>query len=120
MLFLEDENFPGPLVRRLRQESHDVIWARTDCAGWKDPVLLKFAESEERILLTLDKDFWQIALQRRARLENSGVVWLRIHPATPETLAPLLNKVLESETGWVGFISIVTVDGNQILAAGKR
>lgn len=120
MRFLADENFPGPLVRLLRQAGHDVVWARTDCAGWKDPVLLEFAESEERILLTLDKDFWQIAVQRRGRLEKSGVVWLRVHPATPERLAPLMSQVLESERIWVGFVSIVTAGEIQMLAAGRR
>jgi len=73
MRLLADENFPKPLVEALRAEGHDVLWARTHCAGWKDVVLLEHAESEARILLTLDKDFWQIAVQRRVPLEQSGV-----------------------------------------------
>jgi predicted nuclease of predicted toxin-antitoxin system len=86
MRLLADENFPKPLIEALRAGGHDVLWARTECAGWKDAAVLDLAESEARIVLTLDKDFWQIALQRRVRLEQSGVVLFRIHPATPEQL----------------------------------
>jgi predicted nuclease of predicted toxin-antitoxin system len=65
MRLLADENFPKPIVEELCAAGHDVLWARTDCAGWKDVALLDAAESEKRIVLTLDKDFWQIAIQRR-------------------------------------------------------
>ena len=68
MRLLADENFPKPIVDALRADGHDVLWARTDCAGWKDVVILDLAESESRIVLTLDKDFWQIAVQRRIPL----------------------------------------------------
>jgi predicted nuclease of predicted toxin-antitoxin system len=78
MFLLADENFPKQIVDVLRSEGNDVrsfeprttapnacaLWARTDCSGWKDTALLDLAESEARIILTLDKDFWHIALQR--------------------------------------------------------
>jgi predicted nuclease of predicted toxin-antitoxin system len=78
MRLLADENFPRPIVEALRGGGHDVLWARTDCAGWKDVVLLDLAESEARIVLTLDKDFWQIAVQRRIPLQQSGVALFRV------------------------------------------
>ena len=54
MRLLADENFPKPIVEELRAEGHDVLWARTDLAGARDIVLLDLAESEARIVLTLD------------------------------------------------------------------
>jgi predicted nuclease of predicted toxin-antitoxin system len=66
-----------------------VTWVRTDCPGTKDAALLDRAEAEGRILLTLDKDFWQIALQRRRPLRQSGVILFRVHPAIPENVIPL-------------------------------
>ena len=84
MRLLADENFPKPIVDELRAEGHDVLWVRTDLAETKDIILLDLAESEARLVLTLDKDFWQIAVQRRSPLEQSGVVLFRVHPATPE------------------------------------
>jgi len=36
MWLLADENFPLPTIEALRQASHDVTWARTDCPRTKD------------------------------------------------------------------------------------
>ena len=70
MLLLADENFPKGIVDLLRAVGQDVVWACTDCRSWKDAALLDFAESEARIILTLDKDFWHIAVQRRILSNN--------------------------------------------------
>ena len=83
MRLLADENFPLPTVPALRQAGHDVLWVRTDAPGTADTVLLDLAEADGRVLLTLDKDFWQIAIQRRQPLERSGVMLFRVHPAIP-------------------------------------
>jgi len=120
MRLLTDENFPKPIVEALRADGHDVLWARTDLAGTSDLALLDLAESEARIVLTLDKDFWQIAVQRRSPLEQSGVVLFRVHPATPENLAPLVRTFGEADTTWAGHISIITVDGIQMVTAWRR
>jgi hypothetical protein len=56
MRLLADENFPQPLVVGLRAGGHDVLWALTDCRGWKDVLLLDLAEFEARIVVTLDKE----------------------------------------------------------------
>lgn len=120
MRLLADENFPKPIVEALRADGHDVLWARTDLAGASDVALLDLAESEARIVLTLDRDFWQIAVQRRSPLQQSGVVLFRVHPATPENLAPLVRAFGEADTTWAGHISIITVDGIQMVAAWRR
>ena len=72
MRLIADENFPLPTIEALRQAGHDVTWVRTDCHRTKDAALLDRAAAEGRILLTLDKDFWQIALQRRRPLTRNG------------------------------------------------
>jgi predicted nuclease of predicted toxin-antitoxin system len=120
MRLLADENFPKPIVDALRADGHDVLWARTDLAGANDIVLLDRAESGSRILLTLDKDFWQIAVQRRIPLEQSGVILFRVHPATPETLAPLVHRFVEADATWAGHVSVITIDGIQMMAARRR
>ena len=119
MRLLADENFPKPLVEALRADGHDVLWARTDCAGWKDVVLLDLAESDARIVLTLDRDFWQIAVQRRIPVKQSGVVLFRVHPATPDNIEPLVRLFAEANQAWAGHISIIAVDGIQMLTARR-
>lgn len=96
------------------------MWARTDLAGSKDIVLLDLAETEARNLLTLGKDFWQIAVQRATPLEQSGVVLFRIHPTTAERIGPLVRAFVEAEATWAGHISIITVDGIQMVAARRK
>jgi len=119
MRLLADENFPKPIVDWLRARGHDVLWARTNCAGWKDSVLLDFAESDARIMLTLDKDFWQIAVQRRVPLEQSGVVLFRVHPTIPENIEPLVRAFAAANRQWTGHITIIGADGIQMLAARR-
>ena len=97
MRLIADENFPLPTVEALRQAGHDVTWVRTDCPRTKDAALLDRAEAEGRILLTLDKDFWQIAIQRR-------------RPAVPENVTPMVLRTVGADEGWGGHASVVTVD----------
>ena len=81
MRLVADENFPLPTIEALRQAGQDVTWVRTDHPGATDTWLLDLAEEEGRVLLTIDKDFWQLAIQKRRPLDRSGVVLFRIHPA---------------------------------------
>jgi predicted nuclease of predicted toxin-antitoxin system len=79
--------------------------------------MLDRAESEGRILLTRDNDFWQIAVQHRSPLKRSGVILFRVHPATPENLAPLVRAFVDADATWAGHISIITMEGIQMVAA---
>ena len=110
MRLLADENFPLPTVEALRQAGHDVFWVRTDAPGTADAALLDLAEVDGRILLTLDKDFWQIAIQRRQPLERSGVILFRVHPAIPQNVTPLVLRTMETDQEWGGHASVITVD----------
>jgi len=109
MRLFADENFPLPTVEALRGAGHDVTWARTDCPGTKDSAHLDRAAADGRVLLTLDKDFWQIAIQR-TRQPRSGMVLFRVHPAVPATITPLVLRTMSSEREWGGHASVVTAD----------
>jgi predicted nuclease of predicted toxin-antitoxin system len=110
MRLLADENFPSPTVEALRQAGNDVIWVRTDAPGTGDTALLDLAEADGRVLLTLDKDFWQIAIQRRRPLERSGVILFRVHPAIPQNVTPLVLRTMAAQQEWSGHASVVTAD----------
>ncbi len=76
MRFLADENFPGSAVDGLLAAGQDVIWVRTVAPGMPDHQVLDWAMREERILLTFDKDFGELA--RGSSLPPScGVILLR-------------------------------------------
>ena len=110
MRLLADENFPLLTVEALRQAGHDVFWVRTEAPGAGDAALLDLAEADGRVLLTLDKDFWQIAIQRRRPLERSGVILFRVHPAILENVTPLVLRTMATDQEWGGHASVVTVD----------
>ena len=78
MLILADENFPRRVVEYLRLANHDVVWAGNDFPSSSDNDVLERAETDGRILFTLDRDFWQIAIQRRQRMRKGGVVLIRV------------------------------------------
>jgi predicted nuclease of predicted toxin-antitoxin system len=110
MLLLADENFPLATVQDLRRDGHDVLWIRTAAPGSKDLAVLDQAEAQGRVLLTLDHDFWQIAIQRREPLVRSGVILLRVKPAVPATLTPVIRRAFSVERKWAGHVSIVTIE----------
>jgi predicted nuclease of predicted toxin-antitoxin system len=61
MRFLANENFPGAAIEALRAAGNDVAWIRVDAPGSSDPEVLARAAREERVLLTFDKDFGELA-----------------------------------------------------------
>ena len=65
MRILADENFPGLSVQELRRLGHDVLWVRTAMPGARDDAILACAQTEERLLVTLDKDFGELAFGMR-------------------------------------------------------
>lgn len=73
MRFLANEKFPLDAVEVLRQNGHDVVWIRVESPGISDPEVLSRAQAENRILLTFDKDFGELAF--RSKLPASvGVI----------------------------------------------
>jgi predicted nuclease of predicted toxin-antitoxin system len=119
MRLLADESFPRPTVEALRREGHDVVWARTDCPAAKDTALLDRAKSDGSIVLTLDKDFWQLALQRKIPLLRGGVILFQLHPAVLASLTPLVRRALGERQDWNGHVSLVTNNDIQMIPARR-
>ncbi len=120
MRLLADENFPRSIVETLRSQGHDILWARIDCSGLADRALLELAEGDDRLILTLDKDFWQIGLQRPVALRRCGVILFRVFPSIPENLEPLVGSTLRARHPWIGNVSVVTRDGIEMFPTGAR
>src|SRR5258708_37691772 len=106
MQFLANENFPLDAVEAVRRIGHDVAWIRTDAPGSKDPDILKRAMSAQRILLTFDKDFGDLAFQFRLPA-SCGVVLFRLRASSSAALAALIVAALQSRADWVGQFSVV-------------
>lgn len=109
MRILANENFPGDAVEALRRQGHDVAWVRTDAPGSDDRQVLERGVSEDRLLVTFDKDFGYLAF--RSRLAGpAGVVLFRIPQRSPSYVARVAIAVLESRTDWPGHFAVVEED----------
>src|SRR3990172_7966027 len=106
MRILANENFPGDAVNALRNQGHDVAWVRTDAPGTSDAEVLAHAQRENRIVVTFDKDFGELAF--RARLPaSSGIILFRISAPSPAHVARVAVAALESRTDWAGHFTVV-------------
>jgi len=85
----------------------------------KDRDIIERAEAEERIILTLDKDFRQLVLERSASLRRSGLILFRIHPLTVPRLAPLVERTLLRDFPWSGHVTTVTSQGVEMIPVAR-
>ena len=106
MRILANENFPGDAVAALRLHGHDVAWVRTDAPGSRDQQILEWARADDRILVTFDKDFDELAF--RARLPvSSGIILFRISTPSSAHVARVAVAALDSRTDWAGHFAVV-------------
>jgi predicted nuclease of predicted toxin-antitoxin system len=105
MRFLANENIPLDVVEAVRQLGHDVAWVRADAPGSPDPIVLQRAVVEQRILLTCDKDFGELAFQFGLPA-TCGIVLFRFPASSSATLATLVTAALQSRTDWAGQFSV--------------
>ena len=106
MRFLANENFPGAAVTALEAAGHDVVWVRTAAPGATDPDVLAWAAREERILLTFDQDFGELA--RGSELPRTcGVILLRMPMAKPGEVGQRLAQLITARDDWAGYFSVI-------------
>jgi predicted nuclease of predicted toxin-antitoxin system len=72
--FLVDRCAGQRLAEWLREHGHDVVEARSRGADPGDRAILEWARSEDRILVTMDKDFGALIYAESA--EHAGLVRL--------------------------------------------
>jgi predicted nuclease of predicted toxin-antitoxin system len=92
MKFFADENVARPIVLWIRSAGHDVTYAAEIRPGEWDAVWLREAESQQRLVLTCDKDFGDMIF--RDRMNSYGVVLLRMEEI------PLARRIAHLETAW--------------------
>ncbi|WP_347710995.1 DUF5615 family PIN-like protein [Thermalbibacter longus] len=78
MRLLANENVPAAVIDRLRELGHDVAWIRVENPGWPDRKILRRAATEDRNLMTFDKDFGALAFHAGLPA-SSGIVRLRLN-----------------------------------------
>lgn len=106
MRVLADENIPKVLVAALRESGHDVVWIHEVSPGVSDHEVLRIARDQERVLLTFDKDFGELAF--RSSLPRSvGVVLFRMVADTPGHLCRRILDALATRNDWTGVFAVI-------------
>src|ERR1700724_3136032 len=95
MRFLANENFPGRAVTELAAAGHDVVWVIFTPPGMSDPDVLAWAARDERILLTFDKVFGELA-RASALPSKCGVILFRTPMPRPGDIGQRLSKLVTS------------------------
>ena len=81
-------------MKRLRSVGHDVAYVPETFAGIRDDEVLARVNAEDRVLLTEDKDFGDLAFFYGNR--SSGIVLLRAHDAGTDAKAGTVADALEA------------------------
>jgi predicted nuclease of predicted toxin-antitoxin system len=90
---LADENIDRPVVERLRQEGHSVLYVLEMTPGISDEQVIQRANQESALLLTADKDFGELVF-RQGRM-TPGVVLIRLAGLSPQQKAELVVKAIQ-------------------------
>ncbi len=105
MRLLADENFPKSAVLALRAAGHDVSWVAEDIPSVSDKEVLALAIAQERVLVTLDKDFGELAF-RVGLPATCGIVLFRL-PANPTIVTSFALRVLDGASDYTGRFVVV-------------
>lgn len=118
MRFLADENLPAEAVKALRAAGNDVIWIGSDAPGSSDAEVLARAAREQRILLTFDKDFGELA-RASPLLAECGVILLRIPMPRPDGAGQQLAALIMARDDWAAHFSVIEPGRVRMRRLGK-
>src|SRR4051794_18268712 len=101
MRFLANENVSTTVIQGLRDHGHDVLAVKESLCGEKDPAILARAQAEQRLVVTHDKDFGELAFRFGLPAE-CGVILLRLTGSNPDMDNQRALQAIESRSDWAG------------------
>ena len=113
MKFLIDQDVYAVTAKFLIDAGHDVIVvSQIGLAQASDEEILTIGQSENRILVTRDRDYGNLVFVRAI---GTGVIYLRVLPKTVNAVHNELKRVLEtySEVELRGAFVVVEPDGHR-------
>ena len=110
MIWLADENIPVGSILRLRNAELDLASIRETRPGLSDAEVLQYAYSEQRGLLTFDRDFGELLFVRSFPCPPA-VVYFRFVPLYPEEPAEVFLTLLGSAELLEGAFVVLDRDG---------
>ena len=107
MNLLADESVDGPVVERLRQVGHDVVYVAELSPSMSDDQVLQLANERNALLVTADKDFGELVF--RLGKAHRGVVLFRLSGLPGAVKADTVARVFQDhEAELAGAFSVVS------------
>lgn len=94
MKFLADINIPQSVILYLSSKNYDVLDFKRINLSAKDTEIIKLAQDQSRIILTLDKDF--IGLMQFPKYKVACIV-IRLKDQTPKNIMNYLGQLLTNQ-----------------------
>ena len=105
MKFITDENLGVRVPNYLKNLGFDIVSVIEIAKGKPDVNILAIANKQNRILITLDKDFGELVFKEK--MIHSGVMLLRLNDETGENKKRVLIKELKSKKNFEGKFTVV-------------
>ncbi|MCL6505399.1 MAG: DUF5615 family PIN-like protein [Bryobacteraceae bacterium] len=109
MRILANENVSATVIQVLRDHGHDVLSVKESLRGEKDTAILARAQAEQRLVVTHDKDFGELAFRMGLPAE-CGVILLRLSGDNPDADNRRTLQAIEGRSDWAGHFSVVSDD----------
>ena len=107
MNLLADESVDQQMVKRLREDGHDVLYIAEVEPSISDNAVFDRANEKAALLITGDKDFGEIVF-RENRLISDGVVLLRLAGLSAEKKAEIVSDAMrEYESEFSQHFSVI-------------
>jgi predicted nuclease of predicted toxin-antitoxin system len=107
MRIIANENVMATVVGELRNRGHDVLWVKESIPKAADDTVLARAQSEQRLVLTHDKDFGELAF-RYVLPAECGVLLIRLSGSGRQADVDQVLKVVQSRDDWTGHFSVAS------------
>lgn len=116
MKFIVDE-CTGPTVAKwLVSEGYDILSISLERKGISDKEILKIALTEDRIVITNDKDFGELIFKEK--LSHCGVIFLRLSNETPTNKVFVLKNLLHNHIEIIDKEHFIVVTEKSIRSIG--
>ncbi len=109
MRVIVNENITRSVILGLRDRGYDVLSVKESMRGADDVSILQRAEAEQRLVVTQDKDFGELAFKQRLPA-TCGIVLFRLSGIDPAEDNQRMLEVIESRSDWAGHFAVVTDD----------
>jgi predicted nuclease of predicted toxin-antitoxin system len=105
MRMIVHENLTATATREHRSRGHDVLAVKETMPQATDDAILARAQAEDRVVVTHDKDFGELAF-RYGLPASCGVSLIRLSGAGPTADNEQVLQVIESRFDWAGHFSV--------------